>query len=243
MFKRKTANAPVSRNGMGAATYTAGRPMGGSSKTPRGASNIVVSTFRTAKTVVEFALRVVAILVAVLGMAVAVSYITTDTISFGYDLPTMRKIRYVYLDPNREMRAFTLEEIALYKGEPGQDVSHIGYGDEDTILLAIMGKVYDVTNGRRFYGPHGSYSFFAGRDASRAYVTGCFKDAAHLTPDTRGLTKEELEGIQNWENFFANSHKYFVVGHISDHTWGQPLNPEDPIPGDCTGKDKRERRL
>ena len=57
--------------------------------------------------------------------------------------------------------------------------------------LSILGKVYDVTAGRWVYGPRGTYHFFAGRDASRAYVTGCFE--THLTHDVRGLTFEELQ--------------------------------------------------
>ena len=35
------------------------------------------------------------------------------------------------------------------------------------------------------YGPGGSYHFFAGRDAARAFVTGCFE--SDLTPDLRGV--------------------------------------------------------
>ena len=35
------------------------------------------------------------------------------------------------------------------------------------------------------YGPGGSYSFFAGRDATRAFVTGCFD--TDLNGDLRGV--------------------------------------------------------
>jgi hypothetical protein len=48
-------------------------------------------------------------------------------------------------------RVFTKEELAKYKGENGGDV-----------YLAIMGRVFDVTRGRDFYGPGGGYSFFSG---------------------------------------------------------------------------------
>lgn len=59
------------------------------------------------------------------------------------------------------------------------------------MYLAIKGDVFDVSAKRYIYGPGGSYSFFAGRDASRAYVTGCFKE--HLTHDVRGLTDAQLK--------------------------------------------------
>ncbi|KAF2087155.1 cytochrome b5, partial [Saccharata proteae CBS 121410] len=53
------------------------------------------------------------------------------------------------------------------------------------ILLALNGSIYDVTAGRHFYGPGGGYHFFAGRDAARAFVTGCFD--TDLTADLRGV--------------------------------------------------------
>ena len=53
------------------------------------------------------------------------------------------------------------------------------------VYLALNGTIYDVTAGRHFYGPDGSYSFFAGRDATRAFITGCFDE--DLTPDLRGV--------------------------------------------------------
>ncbi|KAF2843532.1 cytochrome b5 [Patellaria atrata CBS 101060] len=53
------------------------------------------------------------------------------------------------------------------------------------IYLALNGSIYDVTAGRETYSPGGSYHFFAGHDAARAFLTGCFKD--DITPDMRGV--------------------------------------------------------
>lgn len=54
----------------------------------------------------------------------------------------------------------------------------------------MLGNVYDVTAGRWIYQPGATYHAFAGRDASRAFVTGCFE--THRTHDLRGLSMEEL---------------------------------------------------
>lgn len=68
----------------------------------------------------------------------------------------------------------TDEELAAYDGsDPSKP-----------IYLGLNGTIYDVTPGRHFYGPGGGYHFFAGRDAARAFVTGCFD--TDLTPDLRG---------------------------------------------------------
>jgi len=37
-------------------------------------------------------------------------------------------------------------------------------------------QVFDVTKGRKHYGPGGGYSFFSGRDGSRAFVSGDFTE-------------------------------------------------------------------
>ncbi|KAL9069178.1 MAG: hypothetical protein Q9161_005701 [Pseudevernia consocians] len=65
------------------------------------------------------------------------------------------------------------------------------------ILLAVNGTIYDVSASPHFYGPGGSYSFFAGRDATRSFVTGCFD--TDLNGDLRGveemfMTVEEEAG-------------------------------------------------
>jgi hypothetical protein len=59
------------------------------------------------------------------------------------------------------------------------------------IFGSASGDVFDVTKSKGWYTPGGSYHFFAGRDAARAYATGCFKE--HLTHDLRGLTNNQLK--------------------------------------------------
>lgn len=128
----------------------------------------------------------------------------------------------------------TEEELLAYDG---RDASK-------PLYLAINGTIYDVSNGRRMYGPGGSYSVFAGRDASRGFVTACF--AEDQTADLRGVedmflpiddpevdkywTTAEMEALRaqelasakarahaalkHWVDFFANSKKYTKVGYV-----------------------------
>jgi len=53
------------------------------------------------------------------------------------------------------------------------------------IYVGLNGSIYDVSASPTTYGPGGSYSFFSGRDAARAFLTGCF--AEDLSPDMRGV--------------------------------------------------------
>ncbi|POY74856.1 hypothetical protein BMF94_2129 [Rhodotorula taiwanensis] len=74
------------------------------------------------------------------------------------------------------------------------------------LYLAFDGDVFDISDGgMRNYGPGGAYHQFAGKDAARAFVTGCFK--THLTHDLRGLTRDQLAArliVENWKNFYGN---------------------------------------
>jgi predicted heme/steroid binding protein len=53
------------------------------------------------------------------------------------------------------------------------------------IYVAVNGSIYDVSASPRFYGQGAGYNVFAGRDASRAFVTGCLEE--DLIPDLRGV--------------------------------------------------------
>jgi len=131
--------------------------------------------------------------------------------NFEDSLPSIKK-----LWPT-DQRLFSEEGLAKFDGsDPNKP-----------IFLAIDHDVYDVTEGRRTYGPGGSYHFMAGRDAARAFGTGCF--ATHRTHDLRGLTERESSGVQHWKDFFANHKKYKKIGRVQH----RPIDPGSPIPEPC----------
>ena len=72
----------------------------------------------------------------------------------------------------------SVEELAKYDGADG-----------GPIFLAIYGRLFDVTEGRNFYGKGASYSGFAARDASRAFATNCYNSPNLF--DLRGLSAEQ----------------------------------------------------
>jgi len=118
-----------------------------------------------------------------------------------------------------------------------------GHDPKLPIYLAVNGTIYDVSLGRSFYGPGGSYSMFAGHDGTRAFVTTCFED---MTSDLRGAElmflprddpeidklytsgelkkrkemerryakKEVHKALEHWVTFFEGSPKYTRVGRL-----------------------------
>lgn len=62
-----------------------------------------------------------------------------------------------------------------------------GTDPDKPVYLAINGTIFDVSVGRAFYGPGGHYGHFAGRDATRAWVTECWDTEDQLTHDMRGI--------------------------------------------------------
>jgi predicted heme/steroid binding protein len=137
------------------------------------------------------------------------------------------------------------------------------------IYLAVNGSIFDVSANPMIYGPGGSYNFFAGRDASRAFVTGCFKE--DLTTDMSGVEEmflpiEDVEDEQitmaertlrherelihareviektivGWQKFFRNHKRYFQAGVVEDDG---ALDPEKGKRVLCeAAKSKRPKR-
>lgn len=98
----------------------------------------------------------------------------------------------------------------------------------------FSGEVFDVTKGRGWYGKGGSYHHFSGKDAARAYVTGCFQD--HLTHDLRGLNENELKGVAHWKKFYENHHTYHKIGRVIH----DPIPQDAPLPKPCKSAMKQK---
>lgn len=95
---------------------------------------------------------------------------------------------------------FTKEELSLYNGV-----------NSSKLYLSIVGRVFDVTNGQRHYGPGGSYHFFVAKDATRAFVSGQFTED-QLNSDISDFSFSQINDLQNWVSFYES--KYPEIGRM-----------------------------
>lgn len=77
------------------------------------------------------------------------------------------------------------------------------------------------------YGPGGGYSFFAGRDAARAFVSGCFQD--DLTWDLRGLEEMYITGENRKEDHAQAAEIYELNRFIKDGEFAEKFK-DLPVP-------------
>ncbi|XP_058727362.1 probable steroid-binding protein 3 isoform X2 [Vicia villosa] len=107
-------------------------------------------------------------------------------------------------EPRREpvqVGEITETELRLYNGSD----------KSQPILISVRGQIYDVSDGRNFYGPGGSYTMFAGRECSRALALLSFKPR-DINGNLEGLDESELTILEDWEYKFME--KYPKVGRL-----------------------------
>lgn len=177
-------------------------------------------------------LDILRIVLTLIASSCALSYYLTSGSSYLWNYHPW------YTNPSQVARwwngplLLTPEQLALYNGTD----------PKKPIYLAINGTIFDVSAGMHTYGPGGSYEVFAGRDATRAFVTGCFLE--DRTGDLRGAeeiyipiddpeevitsgarkTRAEKERrdakkrvhqeVRKWEEFYKHHKKYFEVGKL-----------------------------
>ncbi|GAB1604515.1 membrane-associated progesterone receptor component 2-like [Argonauta hians] len=129
--------------------------------------------------------------------------------------------------PRMKKRDMTITELRKYDGT----------GEDGRICIAVNRKVFDVTRGRKYYGPGGPYSVFAGRDASRALACFSVSDIKDGYDDLSDLTSSQMNQIHEWEMQLTD--EYTLVGRLLQ-PGQQPLDytdSEDEIPEDDKLKD------
>ncbi|XP_053310920.1 neuferricin [Spea bombifrons] len=125
------------------------------------------------------------------------------------------------------------EELARYRGGPGSPGTY----------LAVLGQVFDVRKGDTHYGPGGSYSFFTGKDASRAYVTGDFSEKG-LVDDVSEISPLQMLHLNNWLSFYKKNYNLIgkVVGRYYDENGSPTRALEDAMAVIGEGLKLKEQR-
>mmetsp|Transcript_3203 Transcript_3203/g.10399 ORF Transcript_3203/g.10399 Transcript_3203/m.10399 type:complete len:158 (-) Transcript_3203:422-895(-) len=99
-------------------------------------------------------------------------------------------------------KTFTKDELLAYNGMDRRK----------PLLLALKGRVIDVSAGADFYGPGGPYGIFAGKDASKGFAMMSLKEEdAHS--DLTGVDDDHLRILDDWYSKLTG--KYPTVGHVA----------------------------
>uniref|UniRef100_A0A183CD85 Cytochrome b5 heme-binding domain-containing protein n=1 Tax=Globodera pallida TaxID=36090 RepID=A0A183CD85_GLOPA len=111
---------------------------------------------------------------------------------------------------------FTSDRLAL----------HDGSDSSKPIYLAILGQVFDVDKGRKHYGMGGGYHFFAGKDATRTFVSGDFSSSGDCS-DASELSESELLSVQDWITFYER--EYRLVGLLDGAYYDRRGRPTEKL--------------
>jgi hypothetical protein len=121
------------------------------------------------------------------------------------------------------LRVLTSAELQTATGET----------EESPLYLALLGRVYDVSAGRDYYGLEGPYHIFAGRDAPVPFVTGVFDENEGDKPWT-DLPLNQHAGLLSWVDFYEteSKEKYPCVGVVEGafyNAQGLPTAARDEV--------------
>ncbi|KAI9913699.1 hypothetical protein PsorP6_005829 [Peronosclerospora sorghi] len=152
----------------------------------------------------------VALVVAII--ALAWPQIEHYLISSGYSCPYPFSVLLKGKGHENEIEAqakglpvYTLEKLRLYDGSD----------EKKPILLAVGGKVLDVTSGAKFYAKGNSYHQFAGTACTRALALGSLKKE-DISDDVSDFDEIKLKELVETKKFYYE--KYPIVGVLAQET-------------------------
>lgn len=103
--------------------------------------------------------------------------------------------------PISSSRLFTSAELSRFDGIRSS-----------RIYTAVLGQVFDVTAGARFYGPRATYAAMAGKDASRALITGDFRRDAR--DEVADMPLPLMHDLFAWLAYYEGHLEYPCVGKV-----------------------------
>jgi len=107
-------------------------------------------------------------------------------------------------------RNFTTKQLVYFNGEKDDKTR-----EDKPVYLSVNGSVFDVSEGRNFYGPDGPYASFAGRECGVALAKMSF-DTEHLDDlaGCKDLNYGEKDELDNWIYKFTYLRNYPVKGRL-----------------------------
>lgn len=158
------------------------------------------------------------VIMAVLVYKIYRKYTRSHAVTPVLNLPKLRK-------------DMTVAELRQYDGTQ----------PDGRVLIAVNGWIFDVTRGRRFYGPGGPYALFGGRDASRGLATFSVTSSDKEYDDLSDLNSMQMESVKEWEEQFRE--KYDLVGRLLK-PGEEPMNysDEEPEETDTSSSNPTEKK-
>lgn len=107
-------------------------------------------------------------------------------------------------------RNFTQKQLLHFDGKKDESSQ-----EDKPVYLALNGIVFDVTDGKNFYGPDGPYEMFAGHECGVALAKMSFD--TEFIDDFEGckeLNHGEKDELENWITKFTHWRSYPILGRV-----------------------------
>ncbi|KAG7367773.1 cytochrome b5-like heme/steroid binding domain containing protein [Nitzschia inconspicua] len=153
---------------------------------------------------------VIFVIVLITHQLLSVSRPHPITTNMSNNSTTAKEETKVAVDPPRN---FTAKQLAYFDGTKDEKT-----GEDKPVYLSVNGTVFDVSDGRNFYGPDGPYEKFAGKECGVALAKMSF-DEQHLG-NLKGCSTElnfgERTELEGWIEKFTYYRNYPIKGKLVD---------------------------